>query len=164
MLERVGGDGRALVWGGDVDLNEIEQVIEGHVSQAAGEQDWEDAVFADGLVERGDKVFLGDGALLEVLFHQFVFAFGNQLDEGLVPGLGIGCQEAGNSGRNFAMAIAAGRVAISLHGDQVDYAVEALRVDDGELDRDDFSRPEGSRRASTNCTLSAVPLALGWSE
>jgi len=40
----------------------------------------EDAVFADGFVKRGDEVLFGDGALLEVLLHELVFAFGDQLD------------------------------------------------------------------------------------
>ncbi len=59
-------------------------MVEGHVGQAAGEQHGEDAVFANGFVERGDEVLLGDGALLEVLFHELVFAFGDQLDERFV--------------------------------------------------------------------------------
>ncbi len=87
------GDGRTLSGRGRVDLDEVEQVVEGHVGQAAGEEHGEDAVFADGLVERGDEVLFGDGALLEVLFHQLVFAFGDQLYERLVAGLGVGSQQ-----------------------------------------------------------------------
>jgi hypothetical protein len=52
------GDGRALDGRGRVDLDEVEQVVEGHVGQAAGEEHREDAVFADGFVERGDEVLL----------------------------------------------------------------------------------------------------------
>ncbi len=105
-------NGRALDGRGRVDLEEVEQVIEGHVGQAAGEEDGEDAVFADGFVERGDEVLFGDGALLEVLFHELVFAFGDQLDEGFVAGLGVGGQRGGNFAGDFAAAIAAGGVAI----------------------------------------------------
>ena len=71
-------------------------MVEGHVGQAAGEQDREDAVFADGFVQRGDEVLFGDGALLEVLFHQLVFAFGDQLDQRFMAGLGVGGQGGGN--------------------------------------------------------------------
>ncbi len=73
-------------------------MIEGHVGQAAGEEHREDAVFANGLVEGGDEVVFGDGALFEVLLHQLVFAFGDELDQGLVAGLGI----RGERGGNFA--------------------------------------------------------------
>ena len=92
------GDGRALDGRGRVDLDEVEQVVGGHVGQAAGEEHGEDAVFADGFVERGDEVLFGDGALLEVLLHQLVFAFGDQLDQSFMAGLGVG----GKAGGNFA--------------------------------------------------------------
>ena len=64
--------------------------------QAAPEEHREDAVFADRLVQCGDQVLLGDGALLEELLHQLVFAFGDQLDQRLVTRLGIGCEAVGN--------------------------------------------------------------------
>ena len=102
--------GSALDGRGRVDLDEVEQVVEGHVGQAAGKEHGEDAVFADGLVERGDEVLFGDGALLEVLLHQLVFAFGDQLDESLVAGLGVGGQAGGNLAGDLAAAIAAGGV------------------------------------------------------
>ena len=63
-------------------------MVGGDIGFAGAEEDGEDAVFADGLVERGDEVLLGDGALLKVLFHQLVFAFGDELDQGLVGFLG----------------------------------------------------------------------------
>ena len=68
---------RALDGRGGVDLDEVEEMIEGDVGQAAAEEHGEDAVFADGLVERGDQVLLLDSALLKVLLHQLVFAFGD---------------------------------------------------------------------------------------
>ena len=104
------GEGRALDGRGRVDLEEVEEMVEGHVGQAAGKEDGEDAVFADGFVERGDEVLFGDGALLEVLFHQLVFAFGDELDESFVAGLGIGGERGGNFAGDLAAAIAAGRV------------------------------------------------------
>ena len=80
--------GRALNGRGSIDLEEVEQMIGGDVGQAAGEQHREDAVFANGFVERGDQVLLGNGALGEVLFHELVFAFGDQFHQGFVGGLG----------------------------------------------------------------------------
>ena len=74
-------------------------MIEGHVGEAAGEEHGEDAVFADGFVEGGDEVLFGDGAVVEVLFHQLVFAFGDELDESFVAGLGVGSQAGGNFSR-----------------------------------------------------------------
>ena len=125
---------RALDGRGRVDLDEVEQVVEGHVGQAAGKEHGEDAVFADGLVQRGDEVLFGERAGLEVLLHQLVFAFGDQLDQSLVAGLGVGSQAGGNLGGHLAAAIAAGGVIEGLHGDQIDDAVKALGAGDGQLD------------------------------
>ena len=127
------GNGRALDGRGSVDLEEVEKMVGGDVGEAAGEQDGEDAVFANGFVERGDEVLLGDGAFGEVLFHELVFAFGDQFDEGFVGGLGAGDQAGGNFA-DLAAAVAIGRVVEGLHGDQVDDAVEAVGIGDGQLD------------------------------
>ncbi len=80
---------KALRGCGGVDLEEVEQMVGGDVGFAADEQDGEDAVFANGLVERGDEVLLGDGAFGEVLLHELVFAFGDEFDENFVlePGM-----------------------------------------------------------------------------
>ncbi len=116
-------------------------MIEGHVGEAAGKEHGEDAVFADGFMQRGDEVIFGDGALLEVLFHQLVFAFGDELDESFVAGLGVGGERGGNFSGDFAAAIAAGRVGVSLHGDEIDDAVKALGVGDGQLDGNTVAAP-----------------------
>ena len=116
-------------------------MIEGHVGQAARKEHGEDAIFADSFVQRGDQVIFGNGALLEIFFHQLVFAFGNQLDERFVAGLGVGREGGGNLRGGFAAAIAAGRVRVSLHGDEIDHAVKALRVDDGQLDGNTVAAP-----------------------
>ena len=44
----------------------------------------EDPHLAHFLVEPGDDVFFGQRALFEELFHQVVFAFGDQFDQFLV--------------------------------------------------------------------------------
>jgi len=71
-------------------------MVEGHVGQAAGKEHGEDAVIADGLVERGDEVVFSDCAFLEILFHELVFAFGYQFDESLVAGFGFSNERGGN--------------------------------------------------------------------
>ena len=75
--------------------------------EAAGVEDGEDAVFADGFVEGGDEVLLGDGALAEELLHELVFAFGHEFDEGLVRGLGVGFDGVGDLA-DLAAAVAVG--------------------------------------------------------
>ena len=115
-------------------------MVGGDVGDAAGEQDGEDAVFANGFVERGDEVLLGDGALGEVLFHQLVFAFGDQFDQRFVGGLGRLGEAGGNFG-DLAAAVAVGRVVEGLHGDQVDDAVKTVGVGDGQLDGDAGAAP-----------------------
>ncbi len=109
------GNGRALEGRWRVDLDEVEQVVDGHVGQAARKQDRKDAVFADGFMQRGDQVLFSDGALLEVLFHQLVFALGHQLDQRLMAGFGVGGQAGGNL-HDLAAAVAAGGVVEGLHG------------------------------------------------
>ena len=117
-------------------------MIEGHVGEAAGKKHGKDAVLANRLVERGDQVVFGDGALLEIFLHQLVFAFGDELDESFVARLGIGSERGRNfSGRDHTAAVAAGRVGVSLHGDEIDDAVKALRVRDGQLDGNTVAAP-----------------------
>ena len=159
---RLHGDGRALDGRGRVDLEEVEQMIGGHVGQAAGKQHREDAVFANGFVERGDEVLLGDGALGEVLFHQLVFAFGDQLDQRFVRGLGLRREAGGNFAGDLAAAIAAGRVVEGLHGDQVDDAVKSLASEMGNWTGTQL-RPQRSCRSSIRALRPPPPPALGWS-
>jgi hypothetical protein len=82
-----------------------------------------------------------DSALVEELFHQLVFAFGHKLDKSFVAGLGVGCQRGGDFRRDFAAAIAAGRVGAGLHGHEIDDAVKALGVGDGQLDGNTVTAP-----------------------
>jgi hypothetical protein len=158
---RVGGCGRsfygvgsALDGRGRVDLDEVEKVVEGHVGQAAGKQHGEDAVFADGFVERGDEVLFSDCAFLEILFHELVFAFGYQLDESLVAGFGFR-----RARREFRLRLCRGHrrrgIGKGLHGDEIDYAVKSLGVGDGQLDGNTVAAPalvnvvnEGAQSAS----------------
>ena len=107
-------------------------------------------------MERGDEVVFGDGAFFEVFFHQLVFAFGDELDESFVAGLGIGGERGGNFSGDFAAAIAAGRVGVGLHGDEIDDAVKTLCVRDGQLDGNTAAAPailqivnEGAQSATT---------------
>ena len=78
-------------------------------------------------MEGGDEVLFGERA-------GFVFAFGDQLDQRLVAGLGVGREAGGNLGGSLAAAVAAGGVIVSLHGDEIDHAAKSLRAGDGKLD------------------------------
>ncbi len=79
------GKGGALDGRGGVNLDEIEKMVGSHVGQTTGKQYREDAVVANGFVERGDEMLLGDGARIEVHFHQLVLALGHQLDQRFMP-------------------------------------------------------------------------------
>ena len=98
----------------------------------------------------------------KILFHQLVFAFGDELDEGFVAGLGVGGERGGNFGGDFAAAIAAGRVGVGLHGDEIDDAVKALRVEMGNWTGTQL-RPQRSCRSSMRALRPPPPPALGWS-
>ena len=58
-----------------------------------------------------------------------------------MAGLGVGGQRGGNFSGDFAAAIAAGRVGVSLHGDEIDDAVKAVGVGDGQLDGNTVAAP-----------------------
>ena len=131
-------------------------MIERHVGEAAGEEHRKDAVFANRFMQCGDEMVFRDGALLEVLLHQFVFPFGDQLDESFVAGFGVGRVRSRNFSRDFAAAIASGRVGVGLHRDEIDHAVKAVGVGDGQLDGNTIAAPalvqivdEGAQAASS---------------
>ena len=115
-------------------------MIGGDVGEAAGKQHREDAVFANGFVERGDEVLLGNGAFGEVLFHELVFAFSDQFDQGFVGGFGAGNQ-AGGDFVDLASTVAVRRVEEGLHSDQVDDAVETTGIGNWKLDGDTGATP-----------------------
>src|SRR6185437_7131902 len=127
------GDWGALYGRGRVGVDEVEEVVGGDVGAAARKEDGENAVFADSFVQRGDEVAFGDGALLEKFFHQLVLAFSDELDKGLMGGLGLG-GEVGGHFAAVAVAVAVRRVKVGSHGHEIDDSVEALGVGDGELD------------------------------
>ena len=120
---------------GEIIDYEIQQMVGADVAQPGGKQHWENPVFLDGFMQRWNQVFFSDGAFIEELFHQLVFAFGNNLHQLFVGFLGRGFQIGGN-GAFFAFAVAAHFVGVSLHGDQIDHAFQALFTADGNLHRD----------------------------
>ena len=116
--------------------DEVEHFVGAHVSQTGGEQDGKNLVFANGVVQAGDDVFLVDGAFLEELFHQRVVAFGNQLDQALVRGLGLFFHIGGNRS-DRRLAVAAHLVGVGVHLHQVHDSGEALLRADRQLNGDD---------------------------
>ncbi len=122
----------ALHRGRGIDFQEVQQMVGADIAQSADVEHGEESVFADRLVERGDEVLFGDGALAEELLHQFIFAFSDDFNESFVRGLCVVLHRIGNLGY-FAAAIAIRRVEIGLHRHQVDYSVKAMLVDDGKL-------------------------------
>src|SRR6185437_3724347 len=127
------GDGRALLGRGRVGNDEVEKMVGGDVGAAAREEDGEDTVFADGFMERGDEVVFGDGALFEEFLHQLVLAFGDELHQGLVGGLGLGSQVGGHFAA-LAATVSIRRVEVGSHGYKIDHPVKALGIGDWELD------------------------------
>ena len=105
----------------------------------------------------------GKRALVEELFHQLVFAFGDELDESFMAGLGVGRERGGNFSGDFAAAVAAGRVGVGLHGDEIDDAVKALGVGDGQLDGNTVAAPAVVEIVNERAQAALPPPALGWS-
>ena len=79
-----GVHGAMLAGVGSVIDQEVEQVVHADVAEAGGEEHGEDLVVLDGLVQRRHQMFFGDSSLVEELFHQLVFALGDDLDQLLV--------------------------------------------------------------------------------
>ena len=129
-----GGDRAALNRRRHVVHDEVEHLVGADVAQSGGKEHREDLVFANGVVQTADNVLLGDGALVEELFHQHVVAFGNQFHQALVRGLGLLGHVVGNRS-DLGLAVAAHLVGVGLHLHQVDYAGEALLRADGQLHR-----------------------------
>src|ERR1019366_7887266 len=92
-------------------------------------------------MQGGNQVLLGDRAFLEILFQQLVFALGHEFDQGFVAGLGVGGQAVGNLAGDFAASVSVGGVIESLHGHQVNHAVESLCVRNWQLDRNTVAAP-----------------------
>src|SRR6185437_5216106 len=123
---------------------EIHQLVGTDIPQAGGEEHGKDAIFADGLVQRGDKVLFGNGALVKELFHQGVVTFGNHFHQLFVAFLG-GASEVGGDFTLLALAIATHVVAVGLHADQVNDAAEVLLTADGQLQRHDCATEGGGQ-------------------
>ena len=117
-------------WRGRVIDDEIHDPVGADVAQAGAKDHGEDLVFANGVVQRRDQVFLRNGSLFEEFFEQGVVAFGHQFDQLFVLGLGL----VFHVGRNlnfFSLAVAAQFVGVGLHGHQIDHAAEVLLFPDG---------------------------------
>jgi len=80
----------------------------------------------------------GNGAFAEKLFHHFVVAFGDHLDEFFVSFFGVAGKGAGNLFDGwFAVAIGIVKVCFSWH--QIDDATETSFRADGQLESDDVA-------------------------
>ena len=86
-------------------------------------------------MQRGNQVVFGDGALLEVLLHQLVFALGHQFHQRLMPRLRIRGQARRNLARHLAAPIAAGRVVVGLHRHQVYHPVKTIGAGNRQLEQ-----------------------------
>ena len=85
------------------------------VVQRGNHQNGENLFGDDGLADRGDQVMDRNGAFAKKLFHHFVVAFGDHLDELFVRFLRF----VGESGGNFfdrGLAVAIRLVYMGLHG------------------------------------------------
>ena len=133
------------------------------MARPLAEEHGEDAIFADRFVQRGDQVLFGNGALLEVLFHQLVFAFGDELHQRFVARPWRRPRAGREFPRSFAAAIAAGRVGVCLHGDQIDHAVKSLRIGRWATGRERSCGPSAHVRSSISALNPPPPPALGWS-
>jgi len=115
---------------GEVIDHEVHQVIGADVPQSRGKQHRENPVFLDGIMQCRNKVFFGNGAFVEELRHQFIFALRNDLHQSLVCFLGGRLQFLWDR-TFFALAVSAKLIGVSLHGHKINDAFQAFLVADG---------------------------------
>ena len=140
--------------------DEVQHLVGADVAQSGGEEHGENLVFANGVVQAADDVLFGDGALVEELFHQRVVAFGDQLDQPLVRGLGLLGQVVGNRS-DLRLAVAAHLVGVGLHLHQVDDAGEALLRADRQLHRNHGAAEGVGQRLHHAIEVGAVAVHAG---
>ncbi len=150
----------ALDRGRHVVDDEVEHLIGADVAQARSEEHRENFVFANGIVQAGDDVLLGDGALVEELFHQRVIALGYQLDQSLVRGLGL-LGHVVRDRADLGLAVAAHLVGVGLHLHQVDDPSEALFGADGQLHRNHGSPESRGERFHHPIEVGALAIHAG---
>ena len=88
-------------------------------------QDRENAPLAHRLLKAGHNVFHRERASREELFHQFVVALGDHLDQGLMCGGGgflLGCRDLAL----LSLAVASAFVAMGFHADQINDSAEGF--------------------------------------
>src|SRR4051812_28422607 len=149
---------RAMLAGvGSVVHEKIEQVIHADVAETGGEEHGEDLVVFDGLVQRGDEMLFRDGSSIEELFHQFVFAFSDDLDQLLVSFFALLGDVIGN-GSFLTFAISAHLVGVGLHVHQVDDTLQTFFAADGDLHGDDLASESGDERLHHMIEAGAVAV------
>ena len=155
-----GAHGGALGCGGHVIHDEVEHLVGADVAQSGGEHYGENLVFANGVVQPANNMFLADGALVEELFHEHVVAFGDQFHQALVRGFGLLRHVLGN-GADGGFAVATHFVGVGMHLHQVDDAGETLLRADGQLHRDDGAAEGGGQRLHHAVEVGAVAVHAG---
>jgi hypothetical protein len=68
----------------------IEQMVGANVAQSGGKEHRKNPVFFNSFMQRWNQVFFGDGPLIKELFHQLVFALGNNFHQLLMGFFGCG--------------------------------------------------------------------------
>ena len=142
---------------GSVVDDEIHDTVGTDVSESGAEDNGENLVFANGVVQRGNKVFFSESTGLEEFFHQLVVAFGNEFDEVLVGFLRL-ILKIGGDLRLFAFAVPAHLVGIGLHADEVDDAGQTFFGADGELDGNDVAAEGGGQRFHDTLGVGAIAI------
>jgi len=108
----------------------------------------------------GDDVLLGNRPGIEELTHQFVIAFGDQFDEGLMCGLGL-LGHVGGDIFDAGAAVAAHLIVVGLHLDQIDDALKVLFGSDGELDGNDVTAKGRGERFHDALKVGALAVHAG---
>ncbi len=119
---------------GEIIHHKVEQVVGPDIAQPGRKEHGENPVFFDSFVQCGNQVLFGDGPLVEKLFHQLVFAFSHNFHQLFMRFFGCGLK-LGRDRPFFAFSATSHFVCVSLHGDQVDHALEALLAADRNLHR-----------------------------
>ena len=114
-------------------------------------------IFADGFVQRGDQVFFGDGTGFEELFHQLVFALGDEFDKFFMSFFGL-VGHVGRDGAFLTLTVAAHFVGVGFHADEIDDAAKTFLAADGKLEWGDGASESVDQRFEDAVGVGAVAV------
>jgi hypothetical protein len=137
--------------------DEVHDPVGADVAQPGAEDHGENLVFADGIVQGWNQVFLAERSGFEELFHQLVVAFGYEFHQHLVRFLHLRLHVGRDLGF-FAFAVSSQFVGVGLHTDEVDHSGQIFLAANGQLNRNHIASERSRQRFEHTLGVRAVAI------